>query len=101
MTTSADAGLIGYDVGPFMGVTLDKTVEFEGHGKFRVIMYRAYNAHGLIGTENNGVAVLDEDQMDVVCDMIPREKYLELTVNPLWPEFQDIVNSSNRLRRRI
>lgn len=54
-------------VGQYTMVHHDKTLKF-GKRSFRVIVYGAYNAYGLIGTENNGIAVLDEDRMQVVLD---------------------------------
>jgi hypothetical protein len=54
-------------VGQFMGVQEDKTLTF-GERNFRIILYGAYNAHGLIGPECNGIAVLDEDNKCVVLD---------------------------------
>lgn len=54
-------------VGQYTMVDHDKTLKF-GSRSFRVLVYGAYNAFGLIGTENNGIAVLDEDRMQVVLD---------------------------------
>ena len=57
----------GARVGPFMGVQRDKIITF-GKRKFRVVLYAAYNAFGLIGSERNGVAVLDENKRAVLLD---------------------------------
>lgn len=54
-------------VGQYTMVYRDETLKFKKHS-FRVIVYGAYNAYGLIGTENNGIAVLDENSMQVVLD---------------------------------
>jgi hypothetical protein len=54
-------------VGRYAMVSRDKTLKF-GNRTFRVVLYGAYNAMGLIGTEQNGIAVLDEDRMQVVLD---------------------------------
>lgn len=54
-------------VGQYTMVFRDETLRF-GKRSFRVILYGAYNAGGLIGTENNGIAVLDEDRRQVVLD---------------------------------
>jgi len=54
-------------VGQYAMVFRDETLKF-GNRTFRVLLYGAYNAMGLIGTENNGIAVLDEDRMQVVLD---------------------------------
>jgi hypothetical protein len=35
---------------------------------FIVAIYGAYNAHGLIGTEKNGIVILDEDEKTIVLD---------------------------------
>ena len=48
-----------------MGVDFDKTV-VHGDRTFRIITYQAYNAFGLVGSEFNGVAILDEDSKKVV-----------------------------------
>lgn len=57
----------GKRVGPFMGVQKDQVITF-GKRKFRVVLYAAYNAFGLIGSERNGVAVLDENKRAVLLD---------------------------------
>lgn len=54
-------------VGQYTMVSQDKTLKF-GNRTFRVVLYGAYNAFGLIGPEKNGIAVLDEDRMLVVLD---------------------------------
>jgi hypothetical protein len=54
-------------VGQYTMVSRDQTLKF-GERTFRVVLYGAYNAMGLIGTEHNGIAVLDEDRMGVVLD---------------------------------
>ena len=64
-------GLVGKNIKPYTGVQLDITAEFKtptGPRHFRIITYQAYDAYGLIGTEINGVAVLDDDQKQIVCD---------------------------------
>lgn len=53
-------------VGPFMGVSRDDT-RADG---FRLLIYGAYNAMGLIGSEYNGIAVLNNNEMNVVVDNI-------------------------------
>lgn len=50
-------------LGPYMGITRD-----EKRGRYRLVMYNAYNAFGLIGTEFNGIAVLDDKRRQVLCD---------------------------------
>lgn len=53
--------------GQYTMVSRDHKVKF-GDRTFRVVLYGAYNAFGLIGPEKNGIAVLDEDRMQVVLD---------------------------------
>lgn len=55
-------------VGQYMGVSRDTKV-----GNFRVILYAALNAFGMIGSEFNGIAVLDEKNKSIVCDGIAKE----------------------------
>lgn len=106
-------------LGPYMGVTRDKVVTFKINRKysrsFRVIVYGAYNAMGLIGSEHNGIAVLDEDNRAIVCDRIaeedsgyfgPSKRQLELfddIAKLSWPAFRDYINEScaHRLRNKI
>ena len=49
--------------GPYMGVEAMQT-----RGNLRFVMYNAFNTYGLIGTEYNGIAVLNDRLMDVVTD---------------------------------
>lgn len=103
-------------LGPYMGITRDKTVKFRVGRKarsFRIIIFGAYNAYGLIGPEHNGLAVLDEDNRSVLCDRIaeessgyfgPSKRQLEcfdnLTAMP-WGEFRELINAHDRSRYRI
>lgn len=52
-------------IGPYMGVTRDVT-----RGRYRLAVYGAFNAFGLIGSEHNGIVVLDNDAMCVVADRL-------------------------------
>jgi len=54
-------------VGQYTMVSRDRTLSF-GSRSFRVVLYGAYNAMGLVGPEKNGIAILDEDRMQVVLD---------------------------------
>lgn len=54
------------NVGPYMYTRGDVT-RADG---YRLILYGAYNAMGLIGSEFNGIAVLDNNRMQVWCDNI-------------------------------
>lgn len=103
-------------VGPYTGVTRDKVIKFKNGRKsraFRVLIYGAYNAYGLIGSEKNGIAVLDEDNRSVLCDEIARESsgyfgpsdrqlesFASITSMP-WSEFRELINAHDRARYTI
>lgn len=58
-------------MGPITGITHRKRVQFSVKGKLRtftIVTYGAYNAMGLIGSERNGVGILDEDEKCVLLD---------------------------------
>lgn len=61
-------------VGPFEGVTRD-IVRIVGNERYRLVLYSAYNAQGLIGSECNGIAVLSEDRLNVVCDELGKDSF--------------------------
>jgi hypothetical protein len=114
-------GIVGKNIMPFMGVQFDKPTTltvgvFEGHEAirhFRIITYQAYNAFGLIGSECNGVAVLDEDQHRVLCDEIGKEstgyfgvsqeqvKTAKWLASIKWGEFKHFINNHPRARYKI
>ena len=109
-------GLYPKNVGPYTGVQYDKTATFDtptGKRKFRFIVYQAYNAYGLIGSECNGVAILDEDKLQVVCDEISKQgtgwcgispkqvQMAEGLIGMTWDNFQTFVNSQSRTRNSI
>jgi hypothetical protein len=110
-------GLVAKNIMPYMGVQFDKQVAFvtpEGVRKFRVITYQAYNAYGLIGSEFNGVAILDEDKHSVLCDNVGKEstgyfgvseaqlKVAQFLVeNRSWYDFQSFVNDHENTRYQI
>lgn len=56
-------------VGPYMYTRGDITRD-DG---YRLVLYGAFNAMGLIGTEYNGIAVLDNNRMQVWCDNIGQQ----------------------------
>ena len=99
-------------IGPFERVTGDKIREV-GQEKYRILLYGAYNAMGLVGGESNGIAVLSEDRNNVVCDELYCEpgkgtgKSANQTemFNKLLActeaEFRSIVNESARSRYTI
>ncbi len=101
------------NIHPYMGVSCDHIKEFSNGRKFRIILYSAYNARGLIGCENNGIAILDEDNLMVVVDSIaqqgtgyfgPSEEQLATfddLIDMDWEEFRQEVNKARRLRRPI
>lgn len=57
------------NVGPYMYTRGDHTRA----DRYRLVLYGAYNAHGLIGSEYNGIAVLDDNRRQVWCDNIGRQ----------------------------
>jgi len=99
-------------VGPFMGVSKDETVEKMGKN-FRIVLYCAYNACGLIGPEMNGVAVLDEDKRQVIADGFfqepsgysgPTKKQkdgFDTILKMKDKDFKEYVNASERCRTPI
>jgi len=101
-------------VGPYTGVSRDLQVEFvEPRRKFRLILYGAFNAYGLIGSECNGILILDQDKMHVLCDEIEREgtgyfgpsskqvETFEKLASMGWDAFRSFVNGHPRKRYSI
>ena len=96
-------------IGPFCGVVL-KFSRTIGKTEYLVLIYRSYNAMGLIGSEFNGIAVLNDTEKTVVTDNIercingyevPTKKQIDVFKkmrNCTPEEFRDIVNNSPRLR---
>ena len=99
-------------LGPFVGISADKKITFEDlPGRtFRLIIYGAYDAFGLIGSECNGIAVLDEDKLEVVCDEIsrtgtgycgPSQKQISAFAHMQtlsWNDFRNYINDHPRSR---
>lgn len=54
-------------VGQYEMVSRDSRRQLWGRN-LRVVVYGAYNAMGLIGPEDNGIAILDEGSRSVVID---------------------------------
>ena len=54
-------------IGQYTMVSQSQVLKF-GNRTFRVVLYGAYNAFGLIGPEKNGIAILDDDRRAVVLD---------------------------------
>jgi len=98
--------------GPYVGVSRDRIVK-KGKTRFRILLYGAYNAFGLIGSECNGICILNEDEKNVVTDGVlsvssgyfgPAKIQLDLfdkLVKAPAREFRDIINSSDNLRYSI
>lgn len=99
-------------VGPYMGVQDEGVKEFP-KGKFRVVLYGAYNANGLIGPEYNGIAVLDEQARCVLLDneaqistgyygasRKQKDRFQEVMAMD-WEEFKHWVNNHERARHKI
>lgn len=97
-------------VGPYRAVSRNEVVEFPHRRAFRLILYSAYDALGLIGYEHNGIAVLDEDKRAVVCDEISIEpsgypgpsmeqlNAFERILAMPWPAFKTFINDHPRNR---
>lgn len=100
------------EIGPYTRVAYDEKRMYRGT-EFRIVVYGAYNAMGLVGSEVNGIVVLREDPPDVIADEIAcdpsanpnsRSKQIELAKTILVmndDEFQSFVNSQKRLRFTI
>lgn len=95
-------------VGPYVGVSADVK-----RGRYRLLLSGAYNACGLIGSEYNGIVVLDDQELQVVADRLfcadsgyfgpsdaQRIAFRRLlTCSP--EQFADIINGSGRNRLTI
>lgn len=102
-------GLYGRNIGPYTGVQYDVTVDFGRGRKYRLATYQAYNALGLIGSEN-GIVILDETKRSVVADEVEKQntgyfgasesqfKLIDALSSVKWPEFKKVVNDCLRLR---
>lgn len=100
------------NVGPYMYTRGDHRRD-DG---YRIVLYGAYNAMGLIGTEYNGIAVLDDNRTEVWCDNICRAQgwyhesaepneaqklvFDNLKAMPT-EEFVAFVNAQERCRYRV
>ena len=100
-------------VGPFLGVQKDTKIAFtlgRKRREFRIILYAWYDAHGLIGCESNGIAVLDEDHKQVLLDQEAAEttgyhgasnaqvKRFDAILDMNWVQFREWVNTHPRNR---
>lgn len=108
--------LVPHNLGPYTGVQHQRQVTFDtphGPRTFRLLTYQAYNAYGLIGSECNGVAVLDEDQVQVLADELGREStgyfgasraqvdLLNALAEGGWDAFRQAINTSGRNRYEV
>lgn len=96
------------NVGPYVGVSRDVR-----RGRYRILVYGAYNACGLIGSEHNGICVLDDQRMQVVADRMvqissgyhgPSQMQLTALEHMLTcssEKFANYINSSGRNRYDI
>jgi hypothetical protein len=109
----------GQDFKPFRGVEWSHIRKFPNRERFHIIAYRAYDSHGLIGSEWNGVAVVHLPRVArkrggevVAAEMLcSGSGWGGLTQNQLdlayrlavcsWEEFREVVNGADRLRCRI
>lgn len=101
------------NIAPYMYVSADAIKELSDGRKFRVIIYGAYNALGLIGTECNGIAILNEIERDVVADEVLKansgydtptllqKKAFNTLINATDAKFIEYVNTRERLRYSI
>jgi len=101
------------NIGPYTSVSCEIKRTFKGHGEYRIAIYGAYNAYGLIGPEKNGLVVLDETKRAVLCDEIEKADsgYFGPTKGQYeamaafkamkWPEFREFINTHNRARYSI
>lgn len=99
-------------VAPFEGVTRDQ-IRQVGNEEYRILLYAAYNAMGLVGHESNGIAVLSEERNNVVCDELgceasgyygpstSQQEIFDKLIACSDDEFRDIVNKSPRNRYAI
>ena len=98
-------------IGPYCGIVVEAFRTFPNGRKFRLLMYRAFSALGLIGSECNGICVLDEDKMAVLADemeqtdsgySVPTKAQMDLfkrmAESMSWEEFRDLINGSRRHR---
>lgn len=55
---------------PYKYLSVDLMKTLTNGDQYRIIVYGAYNAMGLVGTEKNGIAILDQQRMAVLSDEI-------------------------------
>jgi len=92
------------------GVSRQEVITYPNGRSFRIVLYAAYCAFGLYGPENNGIAVLDEDQRQVLLDQHSRigsgyygpsptqlSEFQRIKDMP-WEQFEQFVVSHERYR---
>ena len=109
---NGSAGLAARNVGQYTGAEHLAELTF-GKQRFKLCTYQAYNAMGLIGSEFNGIAILDDLHRKVVLDghlqagsgwngvrpAVVQEFYRIAKMS--WPEFREFVNAHPRARHEI
>lgn len=90
-------------LGPYMGILRD-----EKRGRYRLALYCAYNAGGLIGSEYNGIVVLDDKDRCVVADnlgvgrnQIKQSDILDSLLACTPAQFAEYINNAPRARFTI
>jgi hypothetical protein len=96
------------NIGPYTWVSRD-----EHRGRYRIALYGAFNAYGLIGSEHNGIAVFDDEDKRVVADQLfqadsgyfgpswDQQKGFDTLMKCSPKEFAAIINNSGRNRYEI
>jgi hypothetical protein len=98
------------EFGPYYNVVAAVKLVFDPQHAYIVGIAGGYNAHGLIGTECNGIFILDYVQKKVVLDQLACQRGCFLAIDKAqattysklrsmkWGEFRDFVNAQPRLR---
>lgn len=98
---------------PFTFISKQATLDFGDKGQYIVVIYGAYDAMGLIGTEKNGIGVLDHTNKRVLLDehqmtnsgyFTPTERQtrsFDELVSSDWEAFRNFVNNHDRTRYHI
>lgn len=104
-------------IDPFHLVTAQQLIDHGVHGRYRIVLYGAYNACGLMDPAGNGVGVLIEPKDGargaVVVDGVGQERsgsmgpsqaqcdLYAVICNEPWPVFQKRCNRSDRARFKL
>lgn len=92
----------------YENISASHEVQMTKSQRFLIIVYGAYNAYGLIGTEKNGIAILDMNNKIVIADEIfigksgeeQREEASRCAALS-WKEFCAYVNEQETSRQPI